>query len=76
MSDPTLSQFLVPHRRAAELAGVSLATWMRLVSAGKTPAPIKLSRGLVRFRVADLESWIQMGCPERNQWLSIKESQP
>ena len=70
-----MTPFLVPHWQAAELVGVSPATWQRMVAAGKTPPPIKLSRGLVRFRVADLQSWIELGCPERNQWLSSRESQ-
>jgi excisionase family DNA binding protein len=63
-----VTPFLVSHSEAAELAGVSLATWMRMVSAGRTPAPIKLSRGLVRFRTADLQLWVAQGCPERNRF--------
>jgi predicted DNA-binding transcriptional regulator AlpA len=62
---------MMDARDAATLIGVSPATWHRMVSAGKTPAPVKLSAGCVRWRVADLRSWIDAGCPDRQTWLSL-----
>jgi len=70
---PVLSPLLLDARQAAALIGVSPATWHRMVSAGKTPSPIKLSAGCVRWRVSDLESWISHGCLDRKAWLSLKE---
>ncbi len=64
---------LISHAAASNVAGVSLATWHRLVAAGKTPLPIKLSRGLVRFRRTDMEKWIALGCPARDEWLRMSE---
>jgi hypothetical protein len=36
-----------------------------MVAAGKTPAPIKLSGGCVRFRADLLREWVHLGCPDR-----------
>lgn len=67
-----LAPLMVSAADAAALIGVSPATWHRMVSAGKTPAPVKLSAGCVRWRVSDLESWIKAGCPDRQTWLAGK----
>lgn len=65
LSVPSL---LVDGPTAAALCSISPATWARMVSAGKTPAPVRLSGGCVRYRRADLERWVAMGCPERKQF--------
>ena len=49
---------------AAAYCHRSTATWDRLVSAGKTPAPVKLG-GAVLFRRTDLDKWVELGCPDR-----------
>lgn len=71
---PALLPFMVSADDAAALIGVSPATWHRMTSAGKTPAPIKLSLGCVRWRVADLKDWIEKGCPDRQSWLAFREA--
>jgi len=53
---------------AARLCGVSEATWYRMAAAGRTPAPIRLSRGCVRWRLNELRDWIAAGCPNRREW--------
>lgn len=70
---PPMAPLMVPAEDAAALIGVSPATWHRMVAAGKTPAPVKLSAGCVRWRVADLRTWIDAGCPDRKTWLSMAE---
>lgn len=55
---------LVSRFDSAALAGVAIATWDRLVAAGKTPRPVRVG-GSVRFRRADVETWIRMDCPDR-----------
>ena len=40
---------LVDRKQAAAIVAISVATWDRMVAAGKTPAPIYLSRGCVRY---------------------------
>jgi predicted DNA-binding transcriptional regulator AlpA len=59
---------LVPAPDAARLCGVSEATWYRLVSARRCPAPVRLTRGCVRWRAEELREWIAAGCPPRREW--------
>jgi hypothetical protein len=58
---------LVDTERAAAACGIGRATWFRLKSAGKTPAPVKL-RGRVLYRVEDLRLWVSWGCPPRKDF--------
>jgi predicted DNA-binding transcriptional regulator AlpA len=46
---------------------MSPATWDRLVSAGKTPRPLRLGKVLV-WRVNELAAWVEAGCPDRAEW--------
>jgi predicted DNA-binding transcriptional regulator AlpA len=39
-----------------------------MVSAGRAPAPLRLSRGCVRWRRAELIAWTEAGCPDRRTW--------
>ena len=64
MSDNPIAMLLTA-KQAAMLIAVSPATWHRMVSAGKTPAPVMLSSGCVRWRLAELKQWIDDGCPSR-----------
>ncbi len=49
---------IVSARQAAELFGISLATFRRLHWSGKLPAAIHLSERRIGWRIADLHSWI------------------
>ena len=71
---PPAQPLLVNARTAARLMDLSPATWHRLVSAGKTPAPVRLTPGTVRWRRSDLESWIAAGCPDRAEWEAQSEN--
>jgi len=55
---------LVDTVETARITGISPASWFRLKSAGKTPAPVRLG-GRVLYQVEDLRFWVAMGCPER-----------
>jgi predicted DNA-binding transcriptional regulator AlpA len=59
---------LLDARQAAALCGVGRATWYRMVSAGRCPAPVRLSRGCVRWSRETLIAWIRMGCPARKEF--------
>jgi predicted DNA-binding transcriptional regulator AlpA len=59
---------LLAAAEAARLCGVSPASWYRLVSAGRCPAPVRLSRGCVRWRAEELRDWIAAFCPSRREW--------
>ena len=61
----------VPAKLAAPLCGVSVATWHRLNSARKIPAPVRLG-GRVLWRVQELRDWMGAGCPDRKTWEALK----
>jgi prophage regulatory protein len=67
---PPPPPLLVTAREAAQLCGVSPATWHRMVAAGRTPAPVRISRRCVRWRSSELADWVQAGCPDRRSWLA------
>jgi predicted DNA-binding transcriptional regulator AlpA len=46
---------LLAAAHAAALCGISIATWWRWSSSGKVPAPVRVSRGVVRWRRSELE---------------------
>jgi hypothetical protein len=62
---------LVDTEQAAAACGVGRATWFRLKSASKTPAPVKLA-GRVLYRVDDLKLWVALGCPPRKEFEARK----
>lgn len=66
----TLSPALLRRIEAATYCGRSTATWDRLVSAGKTPAPIKMG-GAVLFRRSDLDKWVEFACPDREAFEAL-----
>lgn len=63
---------MVNRRQAAAIAAVSVATWDRMTASGKTPEPIHLSKGCVRWRLDDLRKWVALGCPNREAFSSLK----
>lgn len=61
---------LLKSQDAATLLGVSKAHFYRMHNAGKVPLPLRLG-GAVRWRRAEMESWIAAGMPSRAKWLSM-----
>jgi predicted DNA-binding transcriptional regulator AlpA len=51
-------KILVPAAQAAELLSMGKSTFWREVAKGTVPAPVKIG-GLTRWRVADLERFVQ-----------------
>ena|SRR5581483_4437142 len=68
---PVVEPLLVDTEQAAAACGIGRATWFRLKSAGKTPAPVKLA-GRVLYRVEDLRLWVVLGCPPRKEFEARK----
>lgn len=65
MSNDTLPA-LVTEPEAAALVGIRPRTWRRMSRSGVAPAPVKLGKGerpMIRFRRAELEAWLEAGCP-------------
>lgn len=44
-----------------KIAPVSRSTWWRMVKAGEAPSPVKLSRRVSAWRVAELREWLAAG---------------
>lgn len=61
---PTVDRLLT-RPEVAQMARISVSSLDRLASAGKTPAPVRVGAGTVRFRLSDIQRWIAEGCPDR-----------
>lgn len=59
---------LIGRREVAGLLGVSVRTLDAWSASARLPAPIKLSRGTVRWRLEEIRRWIAAGCPPRDVW--------
>ena len=57
--DPLAKLQQLNVRQVADLLGVHPRTVWRLVSSGDLPKPIKIGPKIVRWRVADLESYLE-----------------
>lgn len=60
----TVGAALVDVGHVAKLLGCSERHVFRLSDAGKMPRPVRLG-ALVRWRRAELEAWVDDGCPPR-----------
>jgi len=56
---------LIAITEVAELLSCSSRHVQRLTDTGRMPAPIKLGHHLTRWNLAELQHWIQQGCPEQ-----------
>lgn len=56
---------LVDVDEFASILKVSSRTIWRLVSSGEAPTPIRIG-GSSRWRLSDLNAWINEGCPRQN----------
>lgn len=65
---PSASSAMLNKQQLAALLCVSVATVERMDSRSRIPAPVKLSRGCVRWRRAEVLAWIEAGCPDRKTW--------
>lgn len=75
VADPSATaagQILVSARQGALLLGIGLRTFRTMDAAGRLPAPVRLSPGCVRWRLAELHAWADAGAPDRETWETIK----
>jgi predicted DNA-binding transcriptional regulator AlpA len=61
----------VDANRLAALLDLSLRTVRRLDSSGKLPRPVRIG-GAVRWRLNEIEAWLEAGCPDRQRWDATK----
>jgi len=55
---------LLTAQQAGAMLGVSTRHLRRMADAGNAPRPVRIG-GAVRWRRAELTSWIDAGCPSR-----------
>ncbi|MEZ6069504.1 MAG: helix-turn-helix domain-containing protein [Pirellulales bacterium] len=53
---------LITARELATMLAIGERTLWRLLASGKLVAPVKIG-GATRWRVEDVEAWIEAGCP-------------
>lgn len=58
-----VSERLLSVDEVAARVGISRRTVWRLRDAGVLPPSVKLGGRLCRWRAADIDRWIQAGCP-------------
>lgn len=63
-----IPRLMISAADACKTIGVSRSTWDRYASGGKVPKPITLSPGCIRWRVSDLELWVDMNCPDQKEF--------
>lgn len=61
------NSIMVDAKAAARLCGIGRTAWLSHVSAGKTPAPIRLGRRVLWLR-DEIIAWCKAGCPSRERW--------
>ncbi len=67
------TSLMVEVKEFARLIDVSPATLWRMRSASKLPPAVKLSAGCVRWRRADIQRWVDLGCPTQQQFLELSK---
>ncbi len=72
---PPVPRLMVRRVEAAAALGMSVDTLDRLRDAGKLPASLKVA-GRVLYRVADLERWVALGCPDRKTFDALAPESP
>jgi len=68
----TLQPELLTISDVCKMLNISRAEFYRLDASGKfAPLQVGLCRKVL-YRKAEIQSWIQAGCPHRKQWLIMK----
>ena len=58
-----MTKKLLTVTETAELCSISDEHVRRMTDRGAMPKPVRLGRA-VRYRLSDLESWVNAGCPD------------
>ena len=54
---------LIDARELAAMLAISVPTVWRMRESGRLPEPLRLTAQCVRWRRADIDSWLTAGCP-------------
>jgi predicted DNA-binding transcriptional regulator AlpA len=67
-----LTKHLLTAEEAAGRLGVSLAYFFRMNSSGQLgPRAVKFGEKCSRWRAAELQAWVDAGCPSRELWQAM-----
>lgn len=66
---------LLNVRDVAAALKVSPRQVWKLTSSRRMPAPVRISRS-VRWRASDIDEWVQLGCPSREDFEAEVEARP
>jgi predicted DNA-binding transcriptional regulator AlpA len=69
---PTIKPQLLNAKQLATILSIGRTKVYELKSAGRLPRCIKLD-GCVRWRAADIDLWLQSGCPAIDKIGKLKE---
>lgn len=58
-------------KQVAAMLGVSVRQVWRLHNTGRLPRPVRLGN-CVRWRRAEIEAFVEAGCPTREQWECLR----
>ena len=61
-----MNELLTVRELAARMKISQRQVW-KLLSSGRIPAPVRISRS-VRWREADIVHWVELGCPTRERF--------
>jgi predicted DNA-binding transcriptional regulator AlpA len=65
---PAIEPELIDADQLASLLNVHAATLYRMQARSRLPAPLRLSRGCVRWRIQEIRDWLSAGAPDRKTW--------
>jgi predicted DNA-binding transcriptional regulator AlpA len=65
--EKALPPLLLTARQAARMCGKSVRTWRAWDAAGWIPQAVRIGRSTL-WRAAELDEWVTVGCPRRNEW--------
>jgi predicted DNA-binding transcriptional regulator AlpA len=69
-SAETRPPLLLKAEELGRMLGVNKSTIWSWHSSGRIPLPVRIG-GCTRWRRAEIETWVEAGCPPRARWLVI-----
>ncbi|AQQ09639.1 putative transcriptional regulator [Sedimentisphaera cyanobacteriorum] len=73
MKTQEIGQKLLTAKAVSEMLSLSKRQIFRLNCCGKMPAPIRIG-GSVRWANSTIQSWIDMGCPDRQTFEAMQQT--
>ena len=75
MSDGKTTDKLITAKELATMLSTSVRSVWRYRSSGRLPKAVQIA-GAIRWRRSDIEKWISMSCPSREEFEARKEARP